>query len=408
MTEDKLPKKLPDLSDLGVESKESGEKAVPGVDSSAPPIGRAKKSPIKQEKGKAAVEKAAVIDDSKSQLKNRKQIKNTATKNSDKNFKTYNELFNKKKDKKKVIAIGSSGALAIALIAGIIAFDPFSGFNKEDSETVYENVTANEVIPDDLQEFLDKEAEIITETERIDALLEDKFFPVSLREWELQSKDLLDIEKDGKDLINDSIKAGVFGTASILPSKTNGFTSNEEDVKLEDGTINPLYSFITVEDFAIESEIILKTFLNPVFGGWANYQFKDQIEDIEGLAYNFNEIFSPIYLSKVSSEEMKARDWLPILADWDLDDYGLSDHLLPRDSRWVGVPKKIETNVDNTDGAYIFNIKADVDYYAWTIGEQVINKKGTIELELTPNVGDHKNGYDNKVVITDSKLTITE
>lgn len=57
-------------------------------------------------------------------------------------------------------------------------------------------------------------------------------------------------------------------SAASLPSEAAGYTSNIDELLLEDGTYNPMFSYLTQENFSRELTIIIESLTNPFFGGW--------------------------------------------------------------------------------------------------------------------------------------------
>lgn len=247
------------------------------------------------------------------------------------------------------------------------------------------------------------EREIDPETEH-DATFntEEGVFPIPLEDWQkLQGTDGLSPENELA-LIETLKGSDLYSSAFVLPSEASGFTSNDELVYNEDGTLNPLYSFWTQESYTADAGQIIEKFLNPRFGNWETYQGKGGDPNSIDPATLFPNTFTDEAL-KVGEPVAK---WLPIYADWSNNNYGRSD-LSATGQRWYGqVEESLSEFVwDESTSQYSVYFTANVKFTAYKSNGEKVSEKGVLTLEFVANPGGER-GPGGKVLVNRSSLTI--
>ena len=126
--------------------------------------------------------------------------------------------------------------------------------------------------------------------------------------------------------IRTSIEAGKLdnGTlalaSSTLPSEAAGYTSDQDKVTLEDGSLNPMYAYWTKELFETEVGTTLERLLNPTFGGWENYQYSEYQANTQFDTSIISDMFTPNWLEANTGKPYN--EYVPVMADWGSDNYG--------------------------------------------------------------------------------------
>ena len=197
---------------------------------------------------------------------------------------------------------------------------------------------------------------------------------------------------------------GFLSDLNTLPAKANGYTDDLKEQNLEDGSPNPQFSYWTVEGFNEFVGIALYRFANPVFGEWEAYTVSGKKETLNNpvVYVHLKDLFDPKYLEEVKGKPI--RQWLPIFADWDNNDYGMKDKLLDG-PRWMGEIENVNVKFDYDKNSrnYRAFVSANVTYKAWAKDQSVLEKKGVIS--FTVNKGDDP---DRRYLIRDTKLEIKE
>jgi hypothetical protein len=316
---------------------------------------------------------------------------------------TEDAIINKAKRKekaKKATLITAGSFLAVAVTAGFLIFTPFGGdlnFNKDAT-------TAPIAAPGSLSS--DKDVKIVQppeDTTEDFAKDSSKMYPIQLEDWQ---------KKLHKDQSGDSLKKDILTSLSgselnssgnVLPSETSGFTADSSKETLEDGSLNVRYSYWTAEVFQSEVGGYLERLLNPTFGGWEMYQHNG----IGSSGYFDTALISDMFTDRWVSEnaDKPTSEYVPVFADWDANDYGLSDTLLTTGSRWIGTVTSSDTvfTYDEAKLQYSVDLTAQVKFVAWTKDQSKLEKKGTLTLRLVANA-DKLNASDHKVLIDSANL----
>ena len=178
-----------------------------------------------------------------------------------------------------------------------------------------------------------------------------------------------------------------------LPSKSDGYTSNPEEMLDEEGFPNLYYTTILQEDIKEFSILYLNRIINPIFGDWVNYQY--------GKEYNPENIDSNIYSDMFTSDYIeKNKNSLPFLADKEKNNFGYEwDNTKDKQARVIGVIDDIYEISSNDDFSEI-NLKASVVTFANTKNSQV-RKNYNIEMKLVKN---EDSSQYNKVLISEFNM----
>lgn len=262
-----------------------------------------------------------------------------------------------------------------------------------------------------------------------------KTYPVKVEDWQLSSatKTASPVDENGKSAeeiakakakaeeerakaqaaLNNQVAAynmavpGVVSNLQTLPSRSNGFTDDPAQAVLPDGSLNPKYSYWTLEGFNENVNFTLQRMINPIFGSWQVYQYSSSKEAINRpmqIVSLFQLSYDPEYIKKMADQP--ASTWLPVYADWNGNDYGMGDQLLPEPGpRWLGSLENIETTFkfDETTQTYSAHVKAKVNYSAWSQSQQVLKKTGTITFDVNPG----KDSNSIRYMLSNSKLEMT-
>lgn len=212
------------------------------------------------------------------------------------------------------------------------------------------------------------------------------------------------------DLLSDVIAAAagsdLFAASGVLPSEYDGFTSDDNKEYLEDGTLNPMYSYWTREVLTGEADRAIQLLLNPSFGNWANYQYAQsdvnanfKLENNPGL----NQIFTKNFKEAISASPAEK---MPIYADWQKNNYGETS-LLNSGPRWYGEITSSTSDFiyDEETFSYTVEFSGDVKYTAFTSDGGKIERKGTLHLTFVPNQNNELN-ESGKVLIDNANLTV--
>lgn len=323
----------------------------------------------------------------------------------------------KKEDNKKKFFLGAIGLALVGTVTSLFILNPFGiGENKDDPKssepTSSVSAPAN---PENNGQGPDANSQQPFWTEK------GKQWPpaangVPLQEWQTQNGESYknlpteEEQKKAKAELSKNVAAynisvpGVNSNLQSLPSRSNGFTDDPSKVTLEDGSLNPKYSYWTLEGFNENVNYQLQRFVNPVFGGWQEYQYSSSkgltVKDAI-LTDRFTGSYEPTYLDSMKDKPLNT--WLPIYADWNHNDYGMGDQLLPEPApRWLGSLDNVETTFTFNEAAqsYSAHVKANVTYVAWSQSQKTLTKTGVIEFDVTSGTDEKSIRY----MLSNSKL----
>lgn len=306
---------------------------------------------------------------------------------------------------RKTILISSIGAVIVAVIvAGIFISTSGSGEEENPEETSNGatrpiNNGEDENVADDGEEQFWQE--------------EGNEFPIDVEEWakDPRGSHLDDDGNVSSEIIADIDQSYIGGdlysiAQTVLPLEAQGFTSNDTEAILEDGTFNPLYSFWTAELFTREAGTHIESLLNPTYGGWVNYQYGEEY-DPNGI--NTRELFGTVFTERwLSANDGKApSEYLPIYADWGKNNYGNGKILQYPGPRWYGQASNlhIEFTYDEDEGQYTAEYTADITFTAYDRSGGKLENTGKLSLTFVANP-DGERGAGGKVLIDKSSLTV--
>lgn len=264
--------------------------------------------------------------------------------------------------------------------------------------------------------------------QEIDLLSEWQFeYPIDVPKWSKQPFDVENIlgdEKIYEELIKyaeefQDIKASTAWMPSGIQGDWEGappvFTNKVWEQTLEDGSNNPRYSYTLREDYLIAYTIYIQKLINPVFGEWVFYQrsipskpYKDN-EKYEIFKKMFSEAWWNTYIK--TGEDYTS---LPILADWDGDNFGGLEFAEPEPGTYgtfYGVIHETEEDFvtaetigPDNQGSEMIKISTPIKYVAFDKHKKSIEKYGTIKLILGSN--DDVSEANNRVIIMDAELIL--
>lgn len=193
--------------------------------------------------------------------------------------------------------------------------------------------------------------------------------------------------------------------AQQYPSRADNYTSNPDFVYLEDGSFNPFYSLLTTEDVEYFFGNSVQRFLNPVFGEWGMFQHPEGPFDsvVEGFpADNFRSLFTEDWWNE-NIENGDASN-LPVLADWNEDDYGGLD-LVQNNERWFGEITSHDISVEGSSADTEILSSMGVEYTSYDSSGGTVSREGTLEITVVPNIEDLSDP-DNRLIISDVSFSV--
>ena len=148
---------------------------------------------------------------------------------------------------------------------------------------------------------------------------------------------------------------------------------------IKNKVLNPLYTPISQNAFEADSTDIVERLLNPVYGGWSQYQLASSHAATAFDLSSFKALLTRSYYKAVSSNKSA----FPVYADWKGNSYGLSN-LSSVSPVWVGTirsasvqfirPKKSDNTV--IDAVY------GVRFEAQSTSANPIYRRGVLRLQF--------------------------
>jgi len=251
-------------------------------------------------------------------------------------------------------------------------------------------------------------------------------YPVDVPKWSKQEFSITNVienEETYNELIEFSKSFPEVNSATAwMPSKEAGdwegappvFTNNVWEEYLEDGTKNNRYSYTLKEDYLIAYASYTQQLINPTFGKWIfsqRYTPAKPMKDNSDLNV-LQDIFSDEWWENNISENDYSS--LPILADWNGDNFGgleFAESIPGRYGTFFGIINENEEEekfvtaevlgADENDSP-ILKIVSPIKYVAFGIDDELIEKEGNLELTLKSN--NEIIERFNRVVVSDAKL----
>lgn len=183
--------------------------------------------------------------------------------------------------------------------------------------------------------------------------------------------------------------------ASQYPSRAEGYMNNPDQVYLEDGSLNPMYSFVLSEDIEFFFGHTIQRLINPLYGGWSDLTLGIDNKNSAMAQRYFWDIFSSDWFEEnIQENDITA---LPILANWDnepYEEYG---------REWYGEMEDVQ--IIFREDSDVFDATIDVKYSRYAMNGSVEEKKGVLEITASPNY-ESPEDINNRYVITDAKLSM--
>lgn len=348
----------------------------------------------------------------------------------------------KKNNAKRGIVIAVCALLGISALGGVFVADPFGVINGDkdtDSKTTTTDASDNggsATSTANTQNNVGAAEEFYQQ--------DGQFYPEKYNDWQISSflqqneTAQADFDKtasensstsdsvkdnDSSDSVNDTSAQSVIdeklkkeildyysdsemtSSSNTLPSEESGYTSDPAQEYLEDGSMNPYYSFWTAEVFQAEVGTDIQRLINPSFGGWDLYQYSAYPANTYFNMDLVSDMFTERWITDNSSKNMS--EYVPVYADWEGNDYGLGDQLLDSGPRWYGQVTSSNTTFQYDDSIqqYTVNMEINVKYTAWTKSQTKLEKNAVLTLKLVPNInGAGKSSH--RVLIDEASLKV--
>lgn len=228
-------------------------------------------------------------------------------------------------------------------------------------------------------------------------------YPIEIEDWQREPGVVADASVQKK-LVAKYSGSEVASASGVLPSAEAGYTSDPKKKLLADGTLNPVYTSVTQEDFSNSAFQYIERAINPMFGDWMDYSEDTDYVSQNFESYRYEDMFTPAYLKK--NQGKNPSTWVPIFADWKENNYGMGDKLITGGPRWIGEMKSSKTtfSYNKADGSYTANVTANIKFSAWQKDQSVASKNGVLKLKLVPNP-DETADANHKFLIDDASLT---
>jgi len=294
----------------------------------------------------------------------------------------------------KKIGLGAAGVFAAAVLTAVIIYDPFTGavrFGDGGEDQTGSKAPGTATTVQQPQWYNEPANE----------------FPVQLDDWQkstLKDSDTEEGKANGDvEKIYNSIETYYTGSllesyALTLPAESAGFTADPKQELLEDGTMNPAFSYWTKELYVREVGSMLERLINPTFGNWEDDSNNGRITDKSYGA--LKGLFSKQWL-----EAHPNSSDLPVFTGGSKTDV---NYLPTGQKRWIGEVTNMESefNYDESIRNYRVSVVADIVYTSWTQDREKVTENATIRLTLVPNQNEYSNGSANHIVIDESQIEV--
>ena len=186
----------------------------------------------------------------------------------------------------------------------------------------------------------------------------------------------------------------LYAVTSAWPSLGLGYSSLPGDKLDEAGLPNSKYSQLIEEEWQFYVTSYIERLVNSYYGNW-HYDQRAMYGDFNNKEFSdiFTDMFTQEFLSSVNID--KPKDWLPIIADWDNNKFGLDGELT---SSYSSVFGKVTINKVNDSEEGKLTIEFSVDYQVELNGQDLKDlRSDKIRMELVPN--ERKTEEDRPVLI---------
>lgn len=215
-------------------------------------------------------------------------------------------------------------------------------------------------------------------------------YPVELpsylkSEWKLLS------DEDKKSL-RDSQDENLFGDlTSGYPSEEGGFTSDKAKIFDDEGFPNIYYTTITKESIKYNVLSYLNRLINPIYGGWTEFQYGKEHKSSELNESIYKDMFSTSFIEKNKNN-------MPFFTDKEANNYGYEwietkDNVYPR---FIGIVDGI-SDIETDDSMNKITVTSSVSLYGNTKKEKITKKYKIIMTLIT-------NDDSENLVIDDIKI----
>lgn len=254
-------------------------------------------------------------------------------------------------------------------------------------------------------------------------------YPVEVQDWTKRKYDqgyFLINEDNEKVILKDAQNIpGFYNSVSWMPSGIKGnwegadepYTNNISEIYLKDKAgrytknKNPKYKYALKEDYEKAYLLSIQRLINPTFGEWVFAQRSDNKTLRNDTTFN---VLKDMFHEDWWNENVKeGEDYskLPILVDWNQDDFGgleFAERIPGRYGTFFGAidesgDKKVQSSVlgTNDKGVNIIEVTTPVKYSAFGRDDKIINKYGTIKLTFGSSDTSH-----NPIIITSVEFSI--
>ena len=309
----------------------------------------------------------------------------------------------RKRKQKKSLAFGIPTLAALVIAATIGGSVVFNDSNSSDGTNSSDNGGRTSAITNEASK--NEDGSVDTSDDFWKEKGEET--PVKTKEWTKSEYSEEAFTKDKGIILTTAMDSSTPGgtDATLLPSESAGFTSDVSKEYLNDGTINPDFSYWTAEVYQAEVTSHVERLLNPTYGGWSKFQYPAYPGNSSFELNTVSDMFTTRYLNENSENPFS--DYIPVYADWNGDNYGGENQLLESGPRWYGTLDTVSSDFTYDDATQQYTVKyaADVTFTAWTTDESKLEKKGKLELTFVANVNG-ANASSNRVLIDNAKLTV--
>lgn len=309
----------------------------------------------------------------------------------------------RKRKQKKALAFGIPTLAALVIAATIGGSVVFNDSNSSDGTNSSDNGGRTSAITNEAPKNEDGSVDTSDDFWKE----KGKETPVKTKEWTKSEYSEEAFTKDKGIILTTAMDSSTPGglDATLLPSEAAGFTSDVSKEYLDDGTINPDFSYWTAEVYQAEVTSHVERLLNPTYGGWSKFQYPAYPGNSSFELNTVSDMFTTRYLNENSENPFS--DYIPVYADWNGDNYGGENQLLESGPRWYGTLDTVSSDFTYDDATQQYTVKyaADVTFTAWTTDESKLEKKGKLELTFVANVNG-ANASGNRVLIDNAKLTV--
>lgn len=333
-------------------------------------------------------------------------------KRKDKDSALKEEQRKKSESSKKTLIIAGAGVTAIAALTGVLVFaNPFSQSDSNSSSKDSKTKTSQQADPKTNISKNAKPPTKLKEGEVFWANDEGIIYPIKLEKWQEAPYAIEGVNREQLNKKYRNKNMNMDRIARKFPSEAAGSTSNPNKKTNPDGTSNPNYTLLTDADVEYTVDKYLELIVNPQFGDWTNVQYAKNHPNKSLDINTWSKVFTTKYFYD-NYNKKPYKDWMPLYADWNENDYGMKDQLLEEGPRWIGEVKSAKMkdvsdshSDDPSKNATKFTVDAVVKYTAWLNDGDSISKDGTLKLTLVPN--ENIKDTEHKLLIDSSSLEVS-